>query len=154
MSTRQENSMLCPACVKQIEDTTAFCPHCDAPVGGTTTLDPFKSALVQGRVMGKAFAKPLRPLIYWGAYLILVPLAIPAGGATIKCISLLAREEWSVAHLALLIQLIITFAAWFMMVYITKRYAAGRRKQSRSVIAAWTPFAIAVLLSALFAYAV
>lgn len=64
---------LCPCCLQEVASLDFLCPHCGAPVSGLAGFMPWERFLAQGYIYRQAVAKPRRPVVLVGMWLVFSP---------------------------------------------------------------------------------
>ncbi len=67
---------LCPSCLQGVSYADSLCPHCGAPVSATAGLAPWERTLAEGFIYRSAVAKPAKPIVLIGVWLIFFPSAV------------------------------------------------------------------------------
>lgn len=69
---------LCPRCMTAISAATDFCPHCGAPLTSRATNDPYLSVFAEGFAIRQAVARPNKPIILIGVWLLSISALVGA----------------------------------------------------------------------------
>jgi hypothetical protein len=71
---------LCPNCLAENDPAADFCQHCGCPLTPMAATDPLRSAYAQGYWYRRAASGQIRPIVFWGTWLLfaLPPLAAVA----------------------------------------------------------------------------
>ncbi len=64
---------LCPSCLQGVSYADSLCPHCGAPVSGTSGMAPWERTLAEGFIYRSAVAKPTKPIVLIGVWVIFFP---------------------------------------------------------------------------------
>lgn len=70
---------LCPSCLQGVPYADNLCPHCGAPVSGTAGIAPWERTLAEGFIYRKAVAKPGKPIVLIGVWVIFFPAMLMNG---------------------------------------------------------------------------
>ena len=68
-----QDAALCPNCLTPNHSSARFCERCGTPMTSLAEIDPLASIHARGDTFRKAAARPTRPIILIGMWLILAP---------------------------------------------------------------------------------
>lgn len=120
---------LCPRCLKPVLADSTFCGHCGAPLTPHATTDPVQSILAEGFAVRNATARPHKPIVLIGMWLLCLPGFSAGLIGLLLSLGLLARGQCAaVGGLAVSVGLLLLFGA--ILRKTTVNYVRARREQA------------------------
>jgi len=126
--TTEAGQELCLNCAKPNPAGAHLCRHCGAPLTTHAATDPYLGVFAEGHAIQKAAARPHKPIILIGIWLLGIP-ALLVSGFVLYAALRIPPEERSAAILGAAVGLGF-LALWTAIVYKTTRNYV-RLRQSR-----------------------
>jgi hypothetical protein len=123
---------LCPNCLREVEPDADFCAECGCPVSSMATTDPLRSAYSRGFWFRTAAHGGIKPIVFWGTWLLLGPWVLGGVAALVFALGDLAEatrtgQKLTVGYwVAMLLIVGITAAVAILLHRMTRNYLAHR----------------------------